>query len=400
MDYSDEIKQRLAEMRHKRDLTVLTLLGLLDSITDTIAQIGSEAKPPVVKVPSMYDVMTTAQRVLEHEDFENAFNVDPQESAFDVYTWTDFTAVAEGVPNDYSPNLVLTLEPIEGSARGALTMIELAKNGIRSSHVSAIGCEVSKESETLDNTGPGYVILARIYIRFKGGYLFRYFDIHVGIWINLLDLIRRAAAGDKTASIGSFVEKVIKSKHNAGVISAEKFVQVGSEGQWITALSDTQKVAQGVPLRVRDGSRPSDAPPDYLPIIGEPTPEQIEELRQVYDEEIKRKNQVVVGPYTEPFAPIDALNFVFGPENVLQIDETTQFPEAPPPTDPSPVLDTEPEKPVEAKPAHKAPPNPFNPSILKAHVQAEERATTPEVGQPEPAEVQTVENKEDIQVQQ
>jgi hypothetical protein len=132
MDYSDEIKQRLAEMRHKRDLTVLTLLGLLDSITDTIAQIGSEAKPPVVKVPSMYDVMTTAQRVLEHEDFENAFNVDPQESAFDVYTWTDFTAVAEGVPNDYSPNLVLTLEPIEGSARGALTMIELAKNGIRS----------------------------------------------------------------------------------------------------------------------------------------------------------------------------------------------------------------------------------------------------------------------------
>lgn len=153
---------------------------------------------------------------------------------------------------DITPKLVgldgikVTIEKIPGVGHD-LTLIELGLNNVPSSQVSAFGCDVRaySEGEEAGDEAGAFVNIARVFVRFKGGGIYRYYPLHYMNWRDLVSITRQMMQGlDVTQTVGEYVNQAVKVHHEQGNAVCEKFDPANNA--WTIVLTREQrKVAKG-----------------------------------------------------------------------------------------------------------------------------------------------------------
>jgi hypothetical protein len=149
--------------------------------------------------------------------------------------YTDFSELREPlIPRDaLLGSLKVTIEHIPYVGHD-LTFIELGLNSIHSSNVTAFAFDV-KEHPRLKGVSAG-----RMYIRYKGGGLYRYLPQTLS---RMIDMVKIAKAMSQqmptTLTIGEYVERVIKASHEAKKATCEVFDP--ATNMWGLVLSKAQK---------------------------------------------------------------------------------------------------------------------------------------------------------------
>lgn len=111
-----------------------------------------------------------------------------------------------------------------------VTFVELGANGIASSHVTAIGAEVARFEGKFGES---------IYVRFKGGKLYRYTSLDGEARYAALLLIasNMSKALPCELTVGEYIERVLKAGHENGLINCES---LDSDGVWRPALKRSE----------------------------------------------------------------------------------------------------------------------------------------------------------------
>lgn len=213
MAIDTETLQWLAEAKHKAalnfDLAIIAALG--GSAADVLANLGSATEMSAIAIPE-------TQQVGQEEVLRDY----PQK----------YTDVAD-VESLYSEGLMVTVEHFPGAV--ALTFIDMGLNHIPSSQVSAFAAEVKLHPKQ-------FAPMARIYVRFKGGGLYRYFPLRTGMLASMVGIARRMSQGQKVeTTIGEYMNRVIKQACEGldPLAICEKFDPTSNT--WNLTLSKSQK---------------------------------------------------------------------------------------------------------------------------------------------------------------
>lgn len=192
----------LAHATYLRRVTFLTLFG--GSALEALADLGPETED------------SAKERPLYPEKYTDASLIDPS------------LAVSLS-------GLVYNADPVPGvEAENPLYFIELGANKVESSNVSALACDVKRHPDPKWEWP-----IARIYVRFKGGGLYRYYPQSMSNWHDIVTIIRQMSQSlPVTLTVGEYVNRVVKHQHEAGTCICEK---LGGDGSWHPALTTEQR---------------------------------------------------------------------------------------------------------------------------------------------------------------
>jgi hypothetical protein len=241
----EERQQRLAQLQRMRATAIAEAFMYDDKIK---ALLGG--------TPTMFDLL-----VAQDENKQVEVKAPTHEEPFlaTTFDWADFARTdvpaliaSKGLP----PPLKTIQEPNIPDDKGqpmTLTFVGLGENGIVSSHVTSVGLEVryirAGEASPDEAVQPiSTKLQARFYVRFKGGGLYRYWAVEVFYWYALCSIMAQTCNGERHAqtmtvgatTVGEFVERVLKAKHDAGQISCEKL----DGDKWVPALKPSEVTAQ------------------------------------------------------------------------------------------------------------------------------------------------------------
>lgn len=136
---------------------------------------------------------------------------------------------------------------------GAMRIYELGLNDIPSSNVSAFAYQLKVGHE--DNN---LILKTRIFVRFKGGGMYRYSPLHLGQLNNLVTIATTMAAGGQAGStVGQYIANVIKPMADNDLILCEKLTP---DGDWVP-------IQPKVKGQVRDTEKPTPIPRPTLPSV-------------------------------------------------------------------------------------------------------------------------------------
>lgn len=206
---------------------------------------------------------------LTSEELSEAFKLAPLgssaisvigESALDVLARTSVTGTNRGyVDADeayaFGPNslddkgLILSKEGPFPEIGHELTFIELGQNDIKSGHISAIACDVALEDGNS---------VERIFVRYKGGDLYRYWPFKDGHsrWGDLVQTcVRMKQALPTELTIGEYVERVLKVAHEQDKVTCERLDSYAKV--WVTALKPSEVQARRAGTKGRKKAQPS-----------------------------------------------------------------------------------------------------------------------------------------------
>jgi hypothetical protein len=184
----------------------------------------------------------------------------------DAYTTPRFPALDE-----------LPLDMVKLPDVGEITVIVLDDN--LSGHVANLACEVARQ---------GGVDMACIYIRFKQvkegqttrySPWYRYSAFAASVWNDLVEETRGVFFGTQEASVGSYVERVIKDAHERRVVLCQKLTP---EGEWANVQTRAERMAtkqqqtaptrQPAPAAQPTPQAPTPARPTAAPPVRQPAP--------------------------------------------------------------------------------------------------------------------------------
>jgi hypothetical protein len=117
-----------------------------------------------------------------------------------------------------------------------LTFIELGLNKVDSTQISAIACDFKAHPYY----SSGDISCCRIYVRYKGGALYRYYPHTLSRWSDMVTIIRQMSqALPVTLTVGEYNERVIKKAHEIGKAVCERFDP--EQQLWFIALTRDER---------------------------------------------------------------------------------------------------------------------------------------------------------------
>lgn len=175
----------------------------------------------------------SAEDVLANLGKENA-DIPPKQGLRFPEGYTDAASIAFGVGLDGTK---VTIDNIP-SVGHDLTFLELGLNNVQSSHVRAFAADV--RGHTLGNGD--YIDVARIYVRFKGGPIYRYFPLRFQDWVSLVTIARQMGQSlPTTYTVGEYIERVVKHRAESKPQTAVCEMLDPITNQWVVTLNKRQK---------------------------------------------------------------------------------------------------------------------------------------------------------------